>query len=239
MRFENAYIPAKGAWTSPFSKWQGSFATLHMVKFAADVTSKGLERAGVAPGDLDSLVFGWTIPAKRVFYGAPWIAGLIGAPQVTGAMISQACATSAAALAHAGAQIDAGGAEATVVITADKCSNGPHLYHPNPAGPGGKGDGEDWVWDNFSFDPWAKGSMIQTAENVAAEAGISREEQDALDAAPLRAVQGRGRQRLPRQAHHDRAVRGQPEWPQGRSRPSSTTRVSSRPPPRASRSSDR
>ena len=180
MRFENAYIPAKGAWSSPFAKWQGSFATLHTVKFAADVTTKGLGRAGMAPGDLDSLVFGWTVPAKRIFYGAPWIAGLIGAPQVTGAMISQACATSAAALAHAGAQIDAGGAEATVVITADKCSNGPHLYHPNPAGPGGKGDGEDWVWDNFSFDPWAKNSMIQTAENVAAEAGITREEQDAL-----------------------------------------------------------
>ena len=27
-------------------------------------------------GDLDSLVFGWTIPAKRIFYGAPWSAGL-------------------------------------------------------------------------------------------------------------------------------------------------------------------
>jgi acetyl-CoA acetyltransferase len=95
-------------------------------------------------------------------------------------MLSQACATSAACLAHAGAQVDAGGAQATVVITTDKCSNGPHIYHPDPSGPGGKGEGEDWVWDNFSFDPWAKNSMIQTAENVAAEAGITRAEQDAL-----------------------------------------------------------
>jgi acetyl-CoA acetyltransferase family protein len=180
MRFENAYLPAGGYWTSPFSKWQGSFATLHMVRFAADVTTKGLAARGIDPAECDGLVFGWTIPAQHVFYGGPWLAGLIGAPGLTGAMISQACATSAAAVAHAAAQIDAGGGQATIVVTADKCSNGPHLYHPNPAGPGGKGDGEDWVWDNFSFDPWAKNSMIQTAENVAKEAGITREQMDAL-----------------------------------------------------------
>jgi len=180
MRFEKAYLPAGGYWSSPFCKWQGNLAGLHMVKFAADVTTKGLAAREVPAGELDSLVFGWTIPAKRVFYGAPWLAGMIGAPGISGAMISQACATSAAALAHAAQGIECGGGEATVVVTADKCSNGAHLFHPNPNGPGGKGDAEDWVWDNFSFDPWAKGSMIQTAENVAKEAGIGREEMDAL-----------------------------------------------------------
>jgi acetyl-CoA acetyltransferase len=34
------------------------------------------------------------------------------------------------------------------------------------------------VWDNFSFDPWARNPMLETAENVAAESAISREEQD-------------------------------------------------------------
>ena len=28
MRFENAYLPAGGYWSSPFSKWQGSLASL-------------------------------------------------------------------------------------------------------------------------------------------------------------------------------------------------------------------
>ncbi|MDA1194799.1 MAG: thiolase family protein [Planctomycetota bacterium] len=180
MRFENTYLPAGGYWSSPFCKWQGSFSSLHPVKFAAEVTVQGLAARGIAATELDSLVFGWTIPGRRIFYGAPWIAGLIGAPDITGAMISQACATSAAALAHAGAQVEAGGAEATVIITTDKCSNGAHIYYPDPSGPGGKGEAEDWVWDNFSFDPWAKNSMIQTAENVATEAGIGRETQDAL-----------------------------------------------------------
>lgn len=180
MRFQNAYLPVGGYWSSPFAKWQGSLANLHSLKFAADVTNKGLARQEINPAELDTVVVGWTVPSKRIFYGAPWLAGMIGAPHATGAMISQACATGAAALAHAGAQVDAGGSDATLIVTTDKCSNGPHLFHPNPSGPGGKGDGEDWVWDNFSFDPWAKNSMIQTAENVAAEAGITREEQDAL-----------------------------------------------------------
>ena len=180
MRFQNAYLPAGGYWTSPFCKWQGSFSTLHPVRFAADVTKAGLAARGIDAGDCDGIVFGWTVPGRRIFYGSPWLAGLIGAPGLTGPMISQACATSAASVAAAAAQIDAGGGNATLVVTSDKCSNGPHVYYPNPKGPGGKGDGEDWVWDNFSFDPWAKNSMIQTAENVAAEAGISREAMDAL-----------------------------------------------------------
>ncbi len=180
MRFENAYLPAGGYWTSPFCKWQGSLSGLHPLHFAADVTVQGLAARGIEAKDMDSLVFGWTVPSKHVFYGGPWLAGLIGAPTITGAMLSQACATSAASLAHAAAAIDAGGTDAMLVVTADKCSNGPHIVYPNPSGPGGKGDAEDWVWDNFSFDPWAKNAMIQTAENVAAEANITREEMDAL-----------------------------------------------------------
>ncbi len=55
MRFENTYLPAGGYWSSPFSKWQGSFSTLHPVKFAADVTSQALAARNVDPADLDSL----------------------------------------------------------------------------------------------------------------------------------------------------------------------------------------
>jgi acetyl-CoA acetyltransferase len=45
-------------------------------------------------------------------------------------------------------------------------------------GIGGTGDKEDWVLDNFGYDPYAKNAMIETAENVAVEAGITKEEQD-------------------------------------------------------------
>ncbi|MEN9222964.1 MAG: hypothetical protein Q6M04_11060, partial [Thermostichus sp. BF3_bins_97] len=80
-------------------------------------------------------------------------------------------------LAHAAGKIESGDNPATLVLLADKTSNGPHLVYPNPLGPGGKPDAEDWVWDSFSRDPWAGNSMLETAENVAREASISREQQ--------------------------------------------------------------
>jgi acetyl-CoA acetyltransferase len=63
-------------------------------------------------------------------------------------------------------------------VTTDRCSNGAHVYYPNPQGPGGMGDKEDIVMDSFGHDPWARNSMLQTAENVAAESGITRARQD-------------------------------------------------------------
>jgi acetyl-CoA acetyltransferase len=39
---------------------------------------------------------------------------------------------------------------------------------------------ENWVMDNFGKDPWAGGAMIQTAENVSKEHGVTREECDAI-----------------------------------------------------------
>jgi acetyl-CoA acetyltransferase len=52
--------------------------------------------------------------------------------------------------------------------------------YPNPLAPGGTVDNESWVWDNFGNDPFAKNAMVETAENVAKEEGITREEQDKI-----------------------------------------------------------
>jgi acetyl-CoA acetyltransferase len=180
MRFEHAYIPYGQYWSTPFCKWQGSLAHLNAVPFAADVTRRALADRGVDPARIDGVTLGLTVPQRQSFYGPPWLAGMIGAEGVTGPMIAQACATGARVLASAAMEIAADPDRTVLTVTADRTSNGPHLYYPDPKGPGGTGQAEDWVMDNFGRDPWAKGAMIQTAENVAAEAGISREEQDEL-----------------------------------------------------------
>jgi acetyl-CoA acetyltransferase len=99
-------------------------------------------------------------------------------------MVGQACATGARLTALAGFELEASAAAGEerliLAIAADRCSNGPHLYYPNPMGPGGTGDKEDWVLDNFDLDPYACNAMIDTAENVAKEARITREEQDEM-----------------------------------------------------------
>lgn len=178
MLFANVYIPYGGYWSTPFCRWQGNFAHLHAITFAAEVARRALEERHIPPESFDALHLGLTVPQQHSFYGAPWLAALIGAPTITGPTINQACATGARVLASAAFEIETGHGYAILALTCDRTSNGPHIFYPNPLGPGGKGDAEDWVWDNFNCDPYAQNAMIQTAENVAREAGISREEQD-------------------------------------------------------------
>ncbi len=179
MAYQKAFIPYGGYWSTPFCRWQGSFANLHPLLFAAEVTRRALAQRNLAPQTFTALYLGMTIPAPHSFYGAPWLAGLIGAEGITGPTFSQACATSARVIGSAAQAVEASAAAGPVIlcITADRTSNGPHLLYPNPLNPGGRGDAEDWVWDNFNLDPFAGNSMIQTAENVAREYEISTAEQ--------------------------------------------------------------
>ena len=180
MFFEKAYIPYGGYWSTPFCRWQGSFAHLNAIPFAAEIAVRALKERDISPQVFDGLYLGLTVPQKHAFYGGPWLAGLIGAEAITGPVIGQACATGARVMGLAGFDLEASEERVILTITADRCSNGPHVYYPNPLGPGGTGDKEDWVWDNFGFDPYARNAMVETAENVATEAGITKEEQDEM-----------------------------------------------------------
>ena len=178
MSFKNAYIPYGQYWSTPFSRWQGSFQNLHAIKFAAEITTRFLTSNEISPKEFDQLIFGLTIPQLNCFYGGPWLASMIGAEQTTGPIISQACATGTNSVSLAAQNIETGINKNVLVVCADRCSNGPHLAYPNPQAPGSTLDSENWVWDNFGFDPYAKNSMIETGENVAKEVGITKEEQD-------------------------------------------------------------
>ncbi len=179
MPFTKAYIPYGAYWSTPFVRWQASFAHLHAMKFAGETAQRALKERNISAEVFDSIVFGMTVPQKHSFYGGAWMAALCGAPGITGPWIGQACATSARCVETAAGEVEGGETSACLVVTADRTSNGMHIYYPNPLGMGGKGETEDWVWDNFSYDPWGKQSMVQTAENVAKEEGITREESDA------------------------------------------------------------
>lgn len=178
MQFEKAYIPYGGYWSTPFCRWQGSFAHLHALTFGAEVAVKALAERKIPADVFDGLFVGLTVPQQLSFYGGPWTAGLIGAPGITGPIISQACATSGKVITNAAMEIELGTHSAILALLCDRTSNSPHIYYPNPLAVGGVGDTEDWVWDNFGRDPFAKSSMVQTAENVAKKAGIDRAAQD-------------------------------------------------------------
>ncbi|MBI3567422.1 MAG: thiolase family protein [Gemmatimonadetes bacterium] len=180
MQFPDVWIPYGAYWSTPFCAWQGSLATLPPIPFAAEVTGRALAERGIAPESIDGLCLGFTVASKHSFYGTPWFAGMAGLPHATGPTISQACATSVRCVVTAAQELSTGGATTYLAVAADRTSNGPHVFYPNPTGPGGTGDSENLVLDSFGHDPWAKNSMLQTAENVAKEAGITREAQEEI-----------------------------------------------------------
>ncbi|MHC4840302.1 MAG: thiolase family protein [Planctomycetota bacterium] len=179
MALENVYIPYGGYFSSPFVKWQGALADENSVTLVASTAKRWLESREISPEQFSSIGLGFTVPQKSSFYGAPWVAALIGNPGISGPMYAQACATGARVMAGSAHEIEAGLSDTILGLCFDRCSNGPHVVYPAPNAPGGTADAENWVMDNFNKDPYARNAMIQTAENVAKEHGISREEQDA------------------------------------------------------------
>ena len=172
-----AEIPYGAYWSTPFARWQGSLGNLNSVEFAAFVAKKELARRSIDPKTFDHAVLGLTVPQNHSFFGLPWYSGLVGCGHVGGPTLMQACATGVRVLLSAVQEVECGTATAVLAATCDRISNGPHLYYPAPLGPGGTGEHEDWVMDNFSHDPLGPHSMLRTAENVAAKHGIGTAEQ--------------------------------------------------------------
>lgn len=175
-----AYIPYKGYYSTPFAKWQGTLANENSVVLAGNTSKRWFAEKEWDPGIFDYVYLGITIGQPAWFYGSPWAAGLMGAPDIPGMIISQACSTSTTCIYQAGTSVETGLNETVYALMTDRCSNGPHTVWPNAAGPGAEVISENWNMDNINKDPWAGQPMIRTAENVAAEAGITREECDAV-----------------------------------------------------------
>ena len=172
-----AEIPYGCYWSTPFARWQGAFANLNSVEFAAHVVKKELAKRSIPAQAFDHGVLGISVPQKHSFYGLPWLTGMAGVGQAGGPTLMQACATGVRVLLAGTQEIECGLASVALSVTCDRTSNGPHLYYPNPRGPGGTGVHEDWVMDNFGCDPLGGHAMVTTAENVARKHGIGTAEQ--------------------------------------------------------------
>lgn len=180
MKFDNAALSLPHLWSSPFVRWQGRLADLSSYDLAHAVTRDALYDRGVDPLEVDSLVLGNTVIQPRAFYAAPWLAARLGMPGVTGPLISQACATSVACLAHAASQVEMEPEATALVVVTDRTSNGPLLVYPQSRSQAGAPLTEHWVLDNFASDPNTGQSMLVTAENTARDGRMTRQALDEL-----------------------------------------------------------
>ncbi|MEL6422674.1 MAG: acetyl-CoA C-acetyltransferase, partial [Pseudomonadota bacterium] len=164
---------------TPVGSFNGSLSSLPAHKLGVAAISGALERAGVAPADVDEVIMGQVLqagegqnPARQASIGA-------GIPVEAPAWsMNQLCGSGLRAVALAAQQISSGDAQIVVAGGQESMSQAPHVAHMRT----GKKMGDmqfidsmikDGLWDAFNGY-----HMGTTAENVAKEYQITRDEQD-------------------------------------------------------------
>lgn len=167
---------------SAIGTFGGSLAGLPLSQVATTVTTAALERAGVEPGQVGTVVFGHVINTEpRDAYLSRVAAIGAGIPDTTPAMnVNRLCGSGAQAIVSAVQALALGDAEYALAGGAEAMSRAPHIL---PAARWGQKMGDTGMQDMMLGAltcPFGTGHMGVTAENVAAETQISREDQDAF-----------------------------------------------------------
>ena len=166
---------------TPFAKLGGGLASLSGPELGTHAAAAALERSGVAPGDIGYVVMGEVlqagagqIPSRQVSVGI----GL--GPTVGSETINKVCASGMRAATLADVMIRAGEHDVILAGGMESMSNAPYLL---PKARFGYGMGDGAVLDSMTYDglTCTFDGLIMAEQNsvVAAEVGISREDQDA------------------------------------------------------------
>ena len=160
----------------------GSLAAIPPIQLAATVTKAAMERAGVTPDQIGTVVFGHVINTEpRDMYLSRVAMLNAGIPETTPAMnVNRLCGSGAQAIVSAVQSLALGDADFAVAGGAESMSRAPYAV---PSARFGAKMGDVQMLDMMTGAltcPMGTGHMGVTAENVAAENNISREAQDAF-----------------------------------------------------------
>ncbi len=160
----------------------GSFAGTPPITLGAHVARAALARAGIEGDRIGHVVFGHIINTEpRDMYLSRVAAMEAGVPDTVPAMnINRLCGSGAQAIVSAAQSLMLGDAEFALAGGAECMSRSPYIL---PAARWGQKMGDVGAQDMMLGAlncPFGTGHMGVTAENVAAEHGVSREDQDAF-----------------------------------------------------------
>jgi acetyl-CoA acetyltransferase family protein len=182
MAYTKAYIPYGGYYSTPFVRWNGSLKSENPITLSADTAKRWFADKKIDPTVLDFLYMGSTVVNPLSFYGHAYAAAVIldRKKEIPALSMNQVCATSTTTLGLAANDIELGNFDSVFCLSTDRCSSTPIVVAPNPRT--GSLDIENVVLDNFKRDPspGAGLQMYQTAEAVAREVGITRQECDEI-----------------------------------------------------------
>ncbi len=167
---------------SAIGTFGGSLSGLPLSAVATEVVKAALARAGVAPAQIGTVVFGHVINTEpRDAYLSRVAAIGAGIPDTTPAMnVNRLCGSGAQAIVSAAQALALGDADFALAAGAEAMSRAPYIL---PAARWGQKMGDLGAQDMMLGAltcPFGTGHMGVTAENVAAEHGVSRAAQDAF-----------------------------------------------------------
>ncbi|HEX5804813.1 MAG TPA: acetyl-CoA C-acyltransferase family protein [Macromonas sp.] len=171
-----------GAARTAIGTFGGALKDVPLSQTATLVVGEALKRAGVEPGLVGHLVMGNVIPTEpRDAYLSRVAAVGAGIPnEATAFNVNRLCGSGLQAVLTAAQSLITGDAEIAVGAGAEAMSRGAYLM---PAARWGARMGDTQVLDymlGILHDPFHKVHMGITAENVAAQEGITRDMQDAV-----------------------------------------------------------
>jgi len=165
---------------TPIGSFGGSLSGLSAVKLGTISARETILRSGIDPGLIDDVIIGNILSAGLGQNPARQIAVHAGVPETTPAMtINKLCGSGLRAVSMAAQFIMLGDAEVILAGGAESMSNAPYLL---PKGRFGYRMGDGKIIDSMVFDGLTEifnnYHMGVTAENIAREWKITREEQD-------------------------------------------------------------
>jgi acetyl-CoA C-acetyltransferase len=171
-----------GAARTAIGSFGGALKDVPLTQIATLAVSEALKRSGADPKLIGHVVMGNVIPTEpRDAYLSRVAAIESGIPQETPAFnVNRLCGSGLQAILMAAQALTAGDAEIAIGAGAESMSRGPYFL---PTARWGTRMGDATVQDymlGILHDPFHKIHMGITAENVAAQEGISRQMQDEL-----------------------------------------------------------
>ncbi|AIV29430.1 MULTISPECIES: acetyl-CoA C-acetyltransferase [Enterobacter] len=173
-----------GATRTPIGSFRGSLSPLSAVELGAVAVRRLLEESSLSAGDTDELIFGQVLTAGCGQNPARQTAIAAGLPVSTPATtVNLVCGAGLKAVQLAAQAIRCGDAEVVIAGGQESMSNAPYLLDGARSGLrfGHTGLQDSMIVDGL-WDAFNNYHMGITAENVARQYGISREQQDAFAA---------------------------------------------------------
>ena len=168
-----------GAARTPVGSFNGSLASLPAHALGEIAIKAALERAKVDPADVDEVIIGQVLTAGQAQNPARQAAIAAGIPEGSTAWgVNQVCGSGLRAVALGAQQIAAGDADIVVAGGQENMSLAPHVAHLRNGQKMGALEFVDSMVKDGLWEAFNGYHMGTTAENVARQWQITREEQD-------------------------------------------------------------